>query len=105
MIQDKISDLTNKIVSPLDQVLSMCGNGIDDQSIKDYIASPDFLAAAKASKYHFNFAADPAKLNNGCKANGATYGHLMRQRLGVSAGGAAKTNVWVAQSPGVAATM
>jgi hypothetical protein len=77
--------------SPLDQVLSMCGNGIDDQSIKDYIASPDFLAAAKASKYHFNFAADPAKLNNGCKANGATYGHLMRQRLGVSAGGAAKT--------------
>jgi hypothetical protein len=77
--------------SPLDQVLSMCGSGIDDQSIKDYIASPDFLAAAKASKYHFNFAADPAKLNNGCKANGATYGHLMRQRLGVSAGGAAKT--------------
>jgi hypothetical protein len=77
--------------SPLDQVLSMCGSGIDDQSIKDYIASPDFMAAAKASKYHFNFAADPAKLNNGCKANGATYGHLMRQRLGVGGGGASKS--------------
>jgi hypothetical protein len=77
--------------SPLDQVLSMCSNGIDDQSIKDYIASPDFVAAAKASKYHFNFAADPAKLNNGCKANGATYGHLMRQRLGVGGGAPAKS--------------
>ncbi len=71
--------------SPLDQVLSMCGNGIDDQSIKDYIASPDFLAAAKASKYRFNFSTDSVKLKNVCKQNGGTYGHLMRERLGGSA--------------------
>ena len=59
------------VMSPLDQVLSFCSSGVDDDSIKDYIKSPDFMQAARASKYKFSFTEDPVKLSEACKTNGA----------------------------------
>jgi hypothetical protein len=67
--------------SPLDQVLSFCSNGVDDDSIKDYIQSSDFMQAARATKYKFNFTEDPVKLSQTCKTNGGIYGRMIRQRL------------------------
>jgi len=76
------------IQSPLDQVLSFCSSGVDDDSIKDYIRSADFLQAARATRYKFNFTEDPVKLSQACKANGGIYGRMIRQRLsGGSSGG------------------
>jgi hypothetical protein len=65
----------------LDQVLSFCSNGVDDDSIKDYIQSSDFMQAARATKYKFNFTEDPVKLSQTCKTNGGIYGRMIRQRL------------------------
>jgi hypothetical protein len=85
-----VSKSAGAVRSPLDQVLSLCSSGIDDDSIKDYIRSTDFLQAARATRYKFNFTEDPVKLNQTCKANGAIYGRMIRQRLsGGSPGGAA----------------
>ena len=67
--------------SPLEQVLSFCARGIDPDSIKEYINSPDFLADAKATKYQFSFRTDPIRLNESCKTNAAVFQHLMRERL------------------------
>ncbi len=78
------------VQSPLDQVLGFCTSGVDDDSIKDYIRSPDFLQAVRASKYKFNFNEDPMKLSKACKANGAVYGRLIRQRLSGGSGAPAK---------------
>jgi hypothetical protein len=76
--------------SPLEQVLSFCTSGVDDDSIKDYIRSPDFLQAARATKYKFNFTEDPVKLSQACKANGGVYGRMIRQRLSSGPGTPAK---------------
>jgi hypothetical protein len=69
------------IQSPLEQVLNYCSSGVDEDSIKDYIRSPEFLQAARATKYKFNFTEDPMKLSQACKANGGVYGRMIRQRL------------------------
>jgi hypothetical protein len=69
------------IQSPLQRVLSFCSNGVDDDSIKDYIQSSDFMQAARATKYKFNFTEDPVKLSQTCKTNGGIYGRMIRQRL------------------------
>jgi hypothetical protein len=74
----------------LDQVLNFCSSGVDDDSIKDYIRSPEFMQAARATKYKFNFTEDPMKLSQACKTNGGIYGRLIRQRLGGASGAPAK---------------
>jgi hypothetical protein len=76
--------------SPLDQVLNFCSSGVDDDSIKDYIRSPEFMQAARATKYKFNFTEDPMKLSQACKTNGGIYGRMIRQRLGGGSGAPAK---------------
>lgn len=82
-----VAKVPGAIQSPLDQVLSFCSSGVDDESIKDYIRSADFLLAARATKYKFNFTEDPVTLSQACKANGGVYGRMIRQRL---SGGPAK---------------
>ena len=78
------------MVSPLEQVLNFCSSGVDDDSIKDYIRSSQFLQAAHATKYKFNFTEDPMKLSQACKTNGGVYGRLIRQRLGGGSPAASK---------------
>jgi hypothetical protein len=68
--------------SPLDQVLNFCSRGIDPDSIKEYIESPDFLSDAKASGYKFSFSKDPIRLNEVCKSNAAVFQRMIRERLG-----------------------
>lgn len=67
--------------SPLDQVLDFCNRGLDVDSIKEYIESPDFTADAKATNYKFNFANDSIRLHDTCKQNAAVLQHLMRAHL------------------------
>jgi hypothetical protein len=67
--------------SPLEQVLDFCSRGLDVDSIKDYIASPDFTADAKATNYKFNFANDSVRLHDTCKQNAAVLQRLMRAHL------------------------
>jgi hypothetical protein len=85
-----ITKTAGGVQSPLEQVLSFCSSGVDDDSIKDYIRSPDFLQAARATKYKFNFTEDPVKLSQACKANGGIYGRMIRQRLTGGSGAPAK---------------
>jgi hypothetical protein len=85
-----ISKTVGAVQSPLDQVLSFCSSGVDDDSIKDYIRSPDFMQAARATKYKFNFTEDPVKLSQACKTNGGIYGRMIRQRLSGGSGAPAK---------------
>jgi hypothetical protein len=79
---------SGSVVTPLDQILTFCTRGIDAESIKEYILSPDFLADAKRSNYKFSFTRDPIRLNDTCKANAATFQRMLRERL--ASAGAAK---------------
>jgi len=85
-----IAKTAGGVVSPLEQVLNFCSSGVDDDSIKDYIRSSQFLQAAHATKYKFNFTEDPMKLSQACKTNGGVYGRLIRQRLGGGSPAASK---------------
>jgi hypothetical protein len=67
--------------NPLEQVLTFCAGGVEVDSIKEYIESPDFTADAKATKYKFNFAQDSVRLHDTCKQNAAVLQHLMRAHL------------------------
>jgi len=67
--------------SPLDQVLDFCNRGVDVDSIKEYIESPDFTTDAKATNYKFNFASDSVKLHDTCKQNAASLQRLIRAHL------------------------
>lgn len=67
--------------SPLDQVLDFCNRGLDVDSIKEYIESPDFTADAKATNYKFNFASDSVRLHDTCKQNAAVLQRLIRAHL------------------------
>jgi hypothetical protein len=67
--------------SPLEQVLAFCDRGVEVDSIKEYIESPDFTADAKATNYKFNFAQDSVRLHDTCKANAAVLQHLIRAHL------------------------
>jgi 2-keto-3-deoxy-6-phosphogluconate aldolase len=67
--------------NPLEQVLTFCAGGVEVDSIKEYIESPDFTADAKATNYKFNFAQDSVRLHDTCKQNAALLQHLMRAHL------------------------
>jgi len=67
--------------TPLEQVLDFCTRGIEVSSIKEYIASDDFLDDAKSTGYKFNFAKDPLRLHDACKANAGVIQSAMRDRL------------------------
>jgi hypothetical protein len=67
--------------NPLEQVLAFCDRGVEVDSIKEYIESPDFAADAKASNYKFNFAQDSVRLHDTCKQNAAVLQRLIRAHL------------------------
>jgi hypothetical protein len=71
-------------ITPLEQVIDYCNKGLAADSIEEYIASPDFLADARATKYKFDFARDAIRLNDACKANAAALQKAIRGRLGNS---------------------
>lgn len=79
-----VRDNKPSVTSPLNQIIDFCNRGMAMAIINEYIQSPDFMQAAQASNYRFNFAKDSISLNDACKTNAAPIISKMRARLGAA---------------------
>jgi hypothetical protein len=67
--------------SPLDQVITFCRSAIDAATIREYIASKEFVDDAKATSYKFVYSRDVLPLKQACGDSALVYQKSIIQRL------------------------